>query len=398
MTLSEKEDAHDASRIVRLLLVVPGITIVVLAIVADLLSWNARIEWRFGRIQLLLAGVGIAIFATGVAVSRIFSPRLVARIAKLVLGAALAFFALCTIETVFRLFDPLGLEYYPEISRYFGQMESDDDFAYIHPPELEGVFQGAHVRINREGLRWREQPITKPEGRHRILVLGDSVVFGWGVEQEQILAAQLERIVHEDNDQWEVVSAGVGSWNTRTEFEWLKKKGVAYQPEIALLVVVPNDIFSKNLNQNNANGGVKKHSIAKTLWTAIATRSYVIGFYQHQRNGRLRLAAEDAAYSVVSWQWQDVDRALQQMAEICTANDIIFLAALPFSKDRNQPFYARYEDSFSRYRIPYTVLPDVTMHRNSVVDGHPNAEGHRILAVHLRDFLKANLSAINNEP
>ena len=48
------------------------------------------------------------------------------------------------------------------------------------------------MRINSRGLRDREYPYAKPAGRKRCLLLGDSYVFGWGVEANETAAKVME--------------------------------------------------------------------------------------------------------------------------------------------------------------------------------------------------------------
>lgn len=380
-----------------MMLLVPGLAMTLLAIFADLLYWDRERAWTFGSDQLMLAGLGIIASVFGIVVSRLCPMRLVQKIAKVILGASAAILTLFVTDIAFRVLDPFGLEYYPEASRYFNLMEKDGDFAYIHPSGLEGVFQGVHVTTNREGLRWREHSIEKPEGRRRLLVLGDSVVFGWGVEQEQIFPACLQRSLEETHGSWEVIAAGVGSWNTRTEFAWLRKRGLDYKPDIVLLNIVSNDVFSKEAAPGEVGRSASQESrirqVVRASWRSIASRSYLAGFYQNYRVRTNARAAEDNAYAVDSWHWRDAELALKQIASLCNDNEVVLVAALPHSSDKNRPFFIRYESCLSELGIPYTNLPDVSMYRNSMVDGHPNSEGHRIMAEHIQTFLEPLLTS-----
>lgn len=93
---------------------------------------------------------------------------------------------------------------------------------------------------NSHGLRDYEREIAKPAGVRRILVLGDSVVAGHGVaEIDQLIPAQLQR-------QWpgqsiEVLNFGVGGYSTRAEVELLATRGLAFQPDLVILVFLGND-------------------------------------------------------------------------------------------------------------------------------------------------------------
>jgi hypothetical protein len=54
-------------------------------------------------------------------------------------------------------------------------------------PEKELLY-----RINAQGFRDRERVRPKPSGMYRILVLGDSVTFGFGVQPEESFTRLLE--------------------------------------------------------------------------------------------------------------------------------------------------------------------------------------------------------------
>lgn len=110
-----------------------------------------------------------------------------------------------------------------------------------HPPRRHGVF--AHggvrvtVRINRQGLRDREYPFARVSGRKRILVLGDSFAWGFGVEQDEIFSEQLESTLADV----EVINAGVSGYSTDQELLWLEAEGRRYRPDLVILTLSGND-------------------------------------------------------------------------------------------------------------------------------------------------------------
>jgi len=55
-----------------------------------------------------------------------------------------------------------------------------------------------------------------------------------------------------------------------------------------------------------------------------------------------------------------------------------------------------YEISLAELGIPYAELPDVRMHRNLRVDGHPNDEGHHLMTHHLTEYLTPIIAAVEN--
>jgi len=103
------------------------------------------------------------------------------------------------------------------------------------------------VHINKDGLRGPElQPRT--ESAVRILCLGDSMTWGWGVAEEQafpaILGQQLQRHYPDTNIQ--IINAGVPFYGTNDEVALLKHRIVEFDPDIVVLQFNAVDDFEQN--------------------------------------------------------------------------------------------------------------------------------------------------------
>src|SRR5262249_54514574 len=90
----------------------------------------------------------------------------------------------------------------------------------------------AHVRVNDLGLRGPATTPAPAPDTVRVLVLGDSVVFGQGVEEDATLPAVLARRLDE---RWhrrvEALNAGVQGYATVAEAAFLDGPGAARAPE-----------------------------------------------------------------------------------------------------------------------------------------------------------------------
>jgi hypothetical protein len=122
------------------------------------------------------------------------------------LGVVLGVFAVA--EIGFRFFDPAGLSYFAETTRYFAAMQPHAEYAYKHVPGSRGRFQGVNVAINRHGFRGPDVTFENPERRPRVMVLGDSVVFGWGAPQDSIFPVALQGLLQGEFSGVEVIPAG----------------------------------------------------------------------------------------------------------------------------------------------------------------------------------------------
>jgi len=93
---------------------------------------------------------------------------------------------------------------------------------------------------NLHGQRDIERQWEKAPDVRRVLVLGDSVVIGDGIQKlDDTIPRQLEKLIQGEGI--EVLNLGVSGYNTRAEVELLKVKGVKYRPDVVILVLTEND-------------------------------------------------------------------------------------------------------------------------------------------------------------
>jgi len=118
-----------------------------------------------------------------------------------------------------------------------GMFEPSSSATVMWPPELS-----YQVRINSLGLRGPEIERTPPPGRTRILALGDSMTFGYYLEEDETWPARLEERLRERGLDVEVVNAGCGGWTIDSETPFLLERGLALEPDQVLLAFYANDI------------------------------------------------------------------------------------------------------------------------------------------------------------
>jgi hypothetical protein len=103
------------------------------------------------------------------------------------------------------------------------------------------------VRIDSLGLRGPERATRKPAGVRRVLVFGDSFVFGVGVDEPHLLTSELQRLLDRTAPgRYEVLNLGVSGYSTDQQYLLLQERGLALGPDIAVLVACDND-FAANL-------------------------------------------------------------------------------------------------------------------------------------------------------
>ncbi len=101
---------------------------------------------------------------------------------------------------------------------------------------------------NSHGLRDHERGYEKEEGVFRIVATGDSFTFGTGVpSMEDIFLKRLERALNAEGIRgyrFEVINGAQPGYNTPHEYEWLKKEGIKYSPDLIMVVYFFNDATS----------------------------------------------------------------------------------------------------------------------------------------------------------
>lgn len=125
-------------------------------------------------------------------------------------------------------------------------------------------FIQTYERTNSYGQRDREHTVQKPQGVRRILLLGDSVVEGYGLSESETMSRQLEDLYPEGPT--EVLNFGVSAYCTRAETELLEVKGLRFQPDVVVLVFVENDFDNFNREAFPLGGMRDRPPVVKVLF------------------------------------------------------------------------------------------------------------------------------------
>ena len=110
-------------------------------------------------------------------------------------------------------------------------------------PDVRGRFMGQSILINSRGLHDYEYSLRKEPGTFRIVGLGDSSLFGWGVPFEDSGLKVLERRLNEKSraQKFEVINFAVPGYNTAMEAETFVQRCLEYAPDLVLLNFNTND-------------------------------------------------------------------------------------------------------------------------------------------------------------
>ncbi len=125
-------------------------------------------------------------------------------------------------------------------------------------------FIQTYERTNSHGQRDKERALRKPAGVRRVLLLGDSVVEGYGLRESETLSRQLEELYGDGST--EVLNFGVSAYCTRAEIELLETKGLRFDPDVVVLVFVENDFDNFNREAFPLEGTRNRPAVVKALF------------------------------------------------------------------------------------------------------------------------------------
>ena len=175
------------------------------------------------------------------------------RLCKTVLALMGMIGTLITAELLARLFFPDSIPG-RDTPRY-AFWKYDPLVGWAHQPNQRGRFVGRDFSIevcnNSRGLRDDEYPLERND-KKRLLILGDSFGWGFGVE----LHHRFSEILESRHTDWEVINASVSGYSTAQEYLFLKERGWLYRPDVVLLLMYEND-FPGN-TEPRSRGGYNK--------------------------------------------------------------------------------------------------------------------------------------------
>ena len=113
----------------------------------------------------------------------------------------------------------------------------DDRLGWSKIPNSFGVSnrtgEAIEYKINSKGLRDEETSYEKPESTFRIVIVGDSFTFGYGVPIEQHYSTLLEGYF----ENVEVINMGIDGFGVDQELLFLRSEGFKYKPDLVMAYV-----------------------------------------------------------------------------------------------------------------------------------------------------------------
>lgn len=139
------------------------------------------------------------------------------------------------------------------LDRIHAVLREDGDLIWRQRAQLQQDFEGAQIRTNRFGYRADEFE-TKKGRQLRVVTMGASPTFGWGVKQDQTYAAKLEDKLQNyvpDDLSVEVINAGQIGFSSYQGRKLFLNEIVRLNPDIITVSYVINDVDKYRFFRNN---------------------------------------------------------------------------------------------------------------------------------------------------
>lgn len=211
------------------------------------------------------------------------------------------------------------------------------------------------VNINSFGLRGHDPELTMLPGEQRILLFGDSEVFGTGVEENETMACYTESFLNKKSRkdiQYKIINMGMPGTGTLDQEQLFYRYVIKFKPHaVIFLITVANDLednikYITSREVNTEGKRVEKmtpflslSNLYVFIFAKEAARSAFVKFPVLRKI--LRLSRYDfGATSATATQWYDdgvLDKGFDNMkksflriADACKVRDIdMYIAAIP---------------------------------------------------------------------
>jgi lysophospholipase L1-like esterase len=154
--------------------------------------------------------------------------------------------SLLIVEGFLRYNLPYDISRMKEAESYFETMFIDENgYRQLQPNKttrLTGI-KGIDfvVSVNSKGLRGREIPYNNKNNNTRVLTVGDSFTFGYGVDDENTYPELLNELLKDRKVS--VINAGVSGWGGAEQLEFISKNAKKYSPDYVVHGFYLNDVI-----------------------------------------------------------------------------------------------------------------------------------------------------------
>ena len=271
---------------------------------------------------------------------------------------------------------------------------------------LEGL-----VRASNFGVRGPDVAAKAP-GEKRIIVLGDSVAFGFNLAEELTFSSLLGQTYARSQPKADVVNASIAAWSRVQERMFLEQYGARLRPDLIVVTVIHNDLQELQVSEAELRVGVPLGNALSWL----GARSALVAELKRRLRAWVtnpdRLATVQArmdnptspqVLAGLELEYRELDR-IRELARAEGAR--VALVLFPYAFQLTKPESAVLEEAHLQYAREHNLpvldllpklrdydrddiyLPGFTEQLRDEV--HFNAKGHRVIADLIQQWIDDN--------
>lgn len=273
------------------------------------------------------------------------------------------------------------------------QFNDNPRLVYDLRPNLDVEFKGVRVKTNAEGFRDSDHPVEKPPGKRRIVLLGDSNLFAWGVPYE----SGCVRVAARDLPDWDLLNLARPGYNSAQEVECFKVYGMKYQPDVVMINFISNDDQLPNYIQRSP-GDLSASFLVDWLDGRLDPAGLAAA-RPVQRENRRQLEDNPqrvpAAYqSLVGW--EAVRRAYLELGRLAREQNFVpVVLCFPHLDERGVRYAREAGFQICDFTPHWIALRDNPNLQGKIfvspTDSHPAALAHEAFGHFLADWVKHHL-------
>ena len=235
------------------------------------------------------------------------------------------------------------------------------------------------IRINSHGFRGQEYTVQKSPGSFRILGLGDSFTFGWGLNQEETYLTVFEkRLNHRYGRTIEVLNFGLPGGCTTSQVELFRTNVIRFSPDLILLAFnnkddndlevetrIRNELREEGTDYIVPEGGMERVEAGAYLMRRyMATVDFDENWTKNVEGplGELTRYVSEKGIDLVIFSLSSEARKNDRLRDFCGSSEQCFFLKTSLYLEGNKQYHLH------------------------PLDDHPNAEANRLMAEELFAF------------
>jgi len=159
-------------------------------------------------------------------------------------------------------------------------VDPDPLVGYVLRPNADLAIHDGRIRSDELGLRSRPGPSRGPDAQ-RLVVLGDSLAFGFGLDDDETLAHRLELLLNASGARpVECRTVAMPGWNHRNAVHFLLDHLDVLAPDVVVYLPISNDLLDTDAMDANGHRTWAPDLCAADPWLAVCWGE---GFHLDQR-------------------------------------------------------------------------------------------------------------------